>query len=181
MGWKRWARARSCKTLKAVGQGAPLGFKHGNDMIRFGFQEAHSGWWLQNRFSIILRIKRTDTVGLSTEQIADMFQLLLVFSGPAEGMSMHRTPSSNVQGNRRKPRQQSVMEAKKAILMSSVKWCRAVGIIPGKYPLDLLSWRSLANLLGAVSSSIQQQGMRTKSNCTDVKCAVSSNSQAIFI
>lgn len=86
MGRKRWARARSCKTLKAVGQGAPLGFKHGNDMIRFGFQEAHSGWWLQNRFSIILRIKRTDTVGLSTEQIADMFQLLLlVFSGPAEG------------------------------------------------------------------------------------------------
>lgn len=92
-------------------------------MITFGVQKSHSGSWLENGFRIILGIKRIDTIMPSTEQIADMFQLLLspsspplfVFNGPTEDMSMQR-------------RQQDypgkcVIGAKKESLMSSVKRC----------------------------------------------------------
>lgn len=101
-------------------------------MVTFGVQKRHSGSWLENGFRIILGIKRIDTIVPSTEQIGDMFQLLLsssspplfVFNGLTEDMSMHR-------------RQQEypgkcIIGAKKESLMSSVKCCCSVRIIPEK-------------------------------------------------
>ena len=41
--------------------------------------------------------------------------------------------------------------SEKEVLVSSVKCCQTIGIIPEKYLLDLLSWRSLVNLARAVS------------------------------
>lgn len=43
------------------------------------------------------------------------------------------------------------MEAKREVLMCSVKCFGMVKIIPERKPLDLLSWRSLVNLVGTVS------------------------------
>lgn len=88
---------------------------------------------------------------VTVEQVTDMFQLLLlfVFSGPAEEIIRR-----NMQSRALMSRDIGTVKchrSEKEVLVSSVKCCQTVEIIPEKYLLDLLSWGSLVNLAGAVS------------------------------
>ena len=82
-----------------------------------------------------------------------MFQLLLlllfVFSGPAEEIIRRSMQSRALMS--RDIGTLKCHRSEKEVLVSSVKCCQTIGIIPEKYLLDLLSWRSLVNLARAVS------------------------------
>ena len=74
---------------------------------------------------------------------------MFVFSGPAEEIIRRSVQSRALMS--RDIGTVKCHRSEKEVLVSSVKCCQTIGIIPEKYLLDLLSWRSLVNLAGAVS------------------------------